>query len=334
MHFGLDIGSSSIKVVSLRKNQGAWKLVAAGMAATPSPGLASDSEKVLTAISQSIIKLVNDAKINEKNVVFALPENYVYTRTVNFPPLTDTEIDSAIEWQIESYIPIPKKDAVYDHQIISRSEKSVEVFIVASAKRIVDKYTSVIQMANLAPIAVETELIALSRSVAVPNRRCLILDFGSSTLDIAIVLNKQVVFSRSIPTGGEALTRAIAQAIGVQPAQAEEYKRTYGLSGSQLEGKVKQAVAPLLGGILDELKKAISFWKSDHPDFPIETIIVSGGTSALPDLVSLLTEQLNIEVSVGDPLSNITKDPLTSKALASYAPFYSIAVGLAMREGE
>lgn len=333
-HFGLDIGTQSIKVAALGKAQEKWSLMAAGIASTPLPGISSDSERVLISVSDAIRKLCLDAKITEKNVVFALSENYVYTRLVSFPPLSDTEVASAVEWQIESYIPLPKRDAVYDHQIITKSEKSTQVFIIATPKKIVDRYIKVLQMANLVPVAVETELIALARSIAPEHKRALILDFGASSADIAVAVNKNVVFSRSIPTGGEALTRAIAQTIGVQPAQAEEYKRMYGLSSAQLEGKVKQALDPVMRSILDEFKKAIVFWQTDHPDQPIETLVVTGGTAGLPEIAPVLAEYLGLEVNVGDPFINVLKNEQTAKALVPYAPLYAVVVGLAMREGE
>lgn len=331
MSFGLDIGSHSVKVVQLAKEGEKWRLLAAGLAPTPSPGIASESEKAHIAVAEAIKKLLNDAKITERNVVFALPEAEVYTRLVSFPPLTEAEVASAIEWQVESYIPIPKKDAIYDHQIVNKTEKGVEVLLVASPKLIVSKYMKVLDLVSLNPLAAETELIALSRSIAPVNKRCLVVDFGASSTDIAVAVNKQVMFSRSFPTGGEAFTRAVAQGIGVQVPQAEEYKKTYGLTETQLEGKVKQSIEPVVSVFIDELKKAIAYWANDHPNEPVETAVLSGGSAGLPALVPILTNKLGIEVTIGDPFATVLKDERVAKSLASYAPLYAIAVGLAMR---
>lgn len=329
---GLDIGSHSIKAVALNREGKVWRLIAAGVAATPSPGISAESEKALVAVSEAIKKLFSDAKINDKKVSLALPEPIVYTRLIPFPPLSDTEVSSAMEWQIESYIPIPKRDAFYDHQIVSRSEKEVEVLLVAAPKGTVEKYMRVVEQANLEPVSIETELIALSRSIAPPNKRAIVVDLGASSTDAAVVINGQLVFSRSFPTAGEALTRAVAQAIGVQTHQAEEYKRTYGLESSQLEGKVKQAIDPVLSVVVDELKKAAGFWENDHPNQPIEAVILSGGTAGLPELIPILTNFLGTEVIIGDPFARVVRDEKVAKALASYAPLYAIAVGLAMKD--
>lgn len=329
--FGLDIGSHSIKIVQLSPEGKRWRLAAAGVVPTPTPGMLTESEKALVEVAESIKKLVTSARITAKEAVFSLPESKVYTRLVSFPPLTDTELASAIEWQIESYIPIPKKDAVYDHQIVSRGEKEVEVLLVAAPKVVANKYIKVLELAGFTTLAVETELLALSRSIAPKDRRSLVIDFGASSTDCAVVIGGQLMFSRSIPTAGEAITRAVAKGIEVAPAQAEEYKRTYGLKEKALEGKVKESINPVLSMIIDELKKVAGYWLSDHPEQAIETVVVSGGGAGLQSLTPLLTEKLGVEANVGDPFAQILKDDNTARHLAPYAPLYAIAVGLAMR---
>lgn len=329
--FGLDIGSNSIKVIELAHEGEKWRLVAAGIAASPMGGLVSQSEKAYVAVAEQIKKLVLDAKITQKNVVCSIPEQAVYTRIVKFPPLTDSEIASAIEWQLESYIPIPKKDAIYDHQIVLRNEQNVEVLLIASPRGVVEKYMKVLELSGFVPLAIETELVALARSIAPPGKRSLIVDFGASSADMAVVVNKQLMFSRSVQTGGEALTRAVAQGIGVAEIQAEEYKKTYGLTSGKLEGKVKQAIDPVVSLFIDEVKKTIAYWYSDHREQVIEIVALSGGTSGLPDFVGVAANLLGIEVTIGNPFSLINRDPRLDKNLLPYAPLYAIAAGLAMR---
>lgn len=330
-NFGLDIGSHSIKVMELAKNGKSISLVASGIAATPAGGLSTDSEKSLQEVSTAIKKLVSDTKITTKNVVFALPEQHVYTRVISFPPLADEEINSAIEWQAEGYIPIPKKDSVLDWEVVSKSDRGVEVLLIAAPRALVDKYMKVVQMAGLNTVAVETELVALARSVAPVEGVALIADFGATSTDLAITVNRQLMFVRSIPTAGAALTRAVATGIGVQSQQAEEYKKTYGLS-TALEGKVKQALSSVVSPLVDEVKKAIGFWQQEHQDKPVQIGILTGGTAGLPELVPSIASSLGIEITIGNPFGFVTLDPRTSKALSSYSPLYAIAVGLAMRD--
>lgn len=334
---GLDIGSKTIKIVEVTKEGNTFRLRGSGVIGFQgvTPDKATDANE-LTSLATVIKKLHKEAGISSKDVAIALPEAQVFTRTVKFPPLTDQEIASAVKWEAEQYVPIPIADAIVQHQIIERRDNvappEVVVLLVAAPKNLVEPYTRVVQMAGLSVVGVETELIALSRSLAPQNQTVLLVDFGARSTDIAIVKNTQLTFTRTIPTAGEAFTRAVAQGLGVELSQAEEYKRAYGLSGSQLEGKIKVALDPIFRIVVDEMKKAIHFYQSEDKGEAPKSIILSGGTAGMPETISLLTRMMGIEVIIGNPFARIAVDPEAAKSLAPFAPLYSIAVGLALRE--
>ena len=150
---------------------------------------------------------------------------------------------------------------------------------------------------------------------------------------MAITRDSKVIFTRSIPVAGETFTRAVAQSLGINMQQAEEYKKTYGLSETQLEGKVKLALEPIFKMVTDEVKKAIHFFQSEEKEEAPTTIVVSGGSSLTPDLIAYLTEVLGLETVTGNPFSKVAVDPETLKSLTPYLSIYGTAVGLAMLEG-
>jgi len=334
---GLDIGTKTIKIVELEKDGASFSLSASGIV-----GFSGNSvekiidDKEMSTFAQVIKKLHSETGASGNDVVISIPEQGAFTRTVTFPLLTDAEITSAVKWELEQYIPIPASEAISQHIILERNEKSsppsVLVLLVAAPRVLVEKYTRLTQMAGLNPIAVETELIALTRALAPPDKTVLLVDLGANSTDIAIAKNSMLCFSRSIPLAGEAFTRAVSQGLGVNITQAEEYKKTYGLVSSQLEGKVKNALDPVLRLIVDEIKKAVSFYQSEQKGEAPTAIQISGGTSGMPQIITSLTELLGIEVSIANPFAKVKIDPETAKKLAPYAPLYSIAVGLAMRE--
>jgi len=333
--FGLDIGTHSIKVVELSRDGGGWHFVSAGIAQAPPKGMQSENEQDLLSVSQVIRKLYTDARISTPNAVLSLPESQVFTRMVKFPAMTDREVASAIHWEAEQYIPIALEEAVIDYQIIGRRQdggNSVDVLLVAAPKFLVEKYISVAKNAGIRPTAIETELIALSRSVAPPNKSALLVDFGAASTDIAISINKQLVFSRSIPIGGEAFTRSVAQGLGIDIAAAEEYKKAYGLSAGKLEGKVKTALDPVFRVVLEEFKKAIQYWVEQESGTPIQQLVLTGGTAGLREITPLITQNLGIETVIADPFGGISKNKAIADQLSGFAPLYSIAVGLAQRE--
>jgi len=334
---GLDIGSKTIKIVELASAGKVMKLKASGIAAHKgiTPDLTKE-DKELDKVVEAIKKLYKEARISSKNVAIALPESQVYTRTIKFPLLTDAEISSAVKWEAEQYIPIPVNDAIIQHQVIERREDTtpaqVTVLLVAAPKVLVDKYARTVEMAGLNLSAVETELLALVRSLAPDDATVMIVDFGARSTDIAVAKNGQLMFSRSIPTAGDALTRAVSQTLGIDPSQAEEYKRTYGMTATQLEGKVKAALEHVFKLVADEMRKAMHFYSSEEKGDAPKSVILAGGTAGLPETASTLTKMLGLEVIVGNPFSKVSVDPEAVKSLSGYAPLYSVSVGLAMRE--
>lgn len=334
---GIDIGTKAIKIVELEKSANAFKLLASGIvgySGTTVDKMIDDKE--YAPLGAVIKRLHAEAGVSSKDVVISIPEPLVFTRTIKFPLLTDAEIASAVKWESEQYIPIPVTEAIIQHTILARNEKAtppeVLVLLVAAPRIVVEKYVKVVEAAGLNPTAVETELVALTRALAPTGRTVLLVDLGAGSTDIAIAKDALLSFSRSIPLAGEAFTRAVSQALGVTPVQAEEYKKTYGLAGGQLEGKVKGALDPVLRMVVDEIKKAVNYYQTEEKGSSPDAIVISGGTSGMPEIISILSSLLKLEVMVGNPFSKVAVDPETAKKLAPYAPLYSVAVGLAMRE--
>lgn len=334
---GLDIGSHSIKAVQLEQEGLSFRLVAAGIAPTPPKGI-TDSDQDLTLVAQAVKKLLNDTKIAAREVNISLPESQVFTRLVQFPYLTGEEITSAVSWQAESYIPLPTDEANIDFQVVERRESqgaeqgSVDVLLVAAPKLLVGRYIRIAALSGLTISSVESELIALSRALAPPNQTVLLVDLGENSTDLAVVKAGQMMLTRSIATGGKVFTRAITKGLSVTPQQGEEYKRVYGLHTKQLEGKVKTVLEPAIRVITDEIKKAMLYYRSDlNRSDPVSQILLSGGTSIMPELSSFLVENVGTEVVFGDPLAKIIKDERLTKSFAGFAPLYGVAFGLAMR---
>ena len=337
MSVGLDIGSKTIKIVELSKEKDRFRLKASGIVGYTgkTPEQVKD-DKEMVPLAEAIKKLYKEAKISSRDTAIALPEPQVFTRTIKFPTLTDSEIASAVKWEAEQYIPIPVNDAIVQHQIIERREDTtpaqVVVLLIAAPKTLVEKYARLIEMAGLNLVAIETELVSLVRSLAPPDQTILLADFGARSTDIAVAKKGTLTFSRSIPTAGEAFTRAVSQSLGVEEQQAEEYKKTYGLSATELEGKIKKALDPVFRLVGEEMKKAIHFYQSEEKGDTPGSVVLAGGSAGMPEVASTLTKLLGIEVIVGNPFSKVDVAPEAVRSLAGFAPFYSIAVGLAMKE--
>lgn len=332
---GIDIGSKTIKVIELVKSGDSWSLKSSGVVgySGKSPDkMTEDSE--FSQLAEILKKLIKQIGLTSREINISIPEQLAFSRIIKFPKLSDEEVSAAVKWEAEQYIPIPAKEAVIQHTILDNSEKSpdVKVLLVAAPKVTVEKYIKLYREAGLTPISAETELLAASRSLSPEKGTALLLDLGVTSTDIAITLDTKLSFTRSIPVAGEALTRAVAQGLGVEAAQAEEYKKTYGMSATQLEGRVKNAMEPVFRMIVDEIKKSIHFYQTDSKGEVPSSVVVTGGSISMPDVVPYLTSSLGIETVVGNPFSKVNLDQETSKSLAPYSSLYAVAAGLAMRE--
>lgn len=338
---GLDIGLSIIKVVVLSFKEKPPRLISLGHISSPQPGIISDSDLDLESVATAIKNLMQEIKPPDNKVVVALPEAKIFTRVIyDLPYLTNDELAQAIRYAAEEFVPMPIQQVNLNYQVIFRSSERgpksrTVVFVVASPKILVEKYLKILTMAELKPLAIETELIAASRALVGTNPfspTTLIIQLGATTTDFAVVSEGLILLTRSIATGSAAFTRAIAQSFNFELIQAEEYKKVYGLLEDQLEGKLFQVLKPLTEIILSETRRVIQAHETQHPQKSIKRVVLTGGGAKLPGLVVYFANSLGLEVQEADPWFSISKDTNIKTKLVEDAPLYTIAVGLALRE--
>lgn len=340
MSIGIDIGVKTIKVIETvgQGNKAVLKSAGAvGYQGNSVDKITSDKEKA--DFASLIKKLLADAKITGKKVNISLPETSVFSRMMKFPLLSDEEIESAIKWEAEEFIPFSLTDAVMRHAILERQETGnppqVLVQVVAVAKSLVSKYVSVLESAGLEVNTVETELSSLARVFGKETDEVtLIVELGAHATNIGIVKADQLFLSRSVSSGGDAFSRAISLSLGVSVLQADQYKASYGLEKKQLDGKVGQSIIPVLRIIADEIKKTIHYFQQEARGQAPSSVILTGGSAGLPGLSAALTEMSGLEVSVGNPFTNgkIVVDESSLNSLKNFAPLYAVSCGLALRE--
>jgi type IV pilus assembly protein PilM len=341
IRIGLDIGYSSIKVVVLSHKENPPRLLSLGHIAAPQPGMMSESDLDLDAVSSAIKNLLGEIKAPSKEVIVAVPESKIFTRVIyDLPFLTDDELPQAIHYAAEEFVPMPIQEVNLNYQVIFRSPKKeansrTVVFVIASPKLLVDKYLKVLQGADVTPVAIETELIAATRALVGSNPfspTTLIVQMGASNTDFAVISDGLILSTRSISTGGTALTRAIAQNFNFEMVQAEEYKKVYGLLEDQLEGKLFAALKPIIDVVVTEAKRVIQSHEAINQQKPVKRVVLTGGGAQLPGLVRYFATALDLETQEADPWSSVSVDPELKNKLVSEGSSYSVAVGLAMRE--
>lgn len=337
--FGLDIGSSSLKAVEVKKTStGKTLSLYASGPMPPTASFYADSEDDLKEISASIRDFVNSYPFSTDKVVVALPESRIFTRVISVPRMSEKDLGSSMQWQAQQYVPVPLSDVSLDYQVIDSptSSDQMDVLLIAAPKLLVNKYLRIIKAASLDPVGIETETMAVSRSLVSDEPGTpptMIVNIGALTTDLAVVNRSSIRFTRSISTGGNAMARAISQALGFDLNQAEEYKRTYGLDQTQLEGKIMQAIKPIFDVVVDEIKRSIAFYSSHKKEEKIKRVILCGGTASLPGIIVYMAASLDLEVQLGGPWQKIYLPPkFSAKELEQIGPSFAVACGLAIKE--
>jgi type IV pilus assembly protein PilM len=335
--FGLDIGSSTIKAVQLAGSAKKPRVGGFSLGVNPLGNIETENQQELLTLATAVKKVVVDAGIRQRRVIAALPESKVFTRVVSLPQLSEVELSSAIKWEAEQYVPVPLSEVQLDWQILSTPSQSgklkMEIFLVAAPKALINKLISILQLSGLEPRALETEIVGIARAL-VRNEKLpptVVVHLGASTTDLCIVERGKLVFTQSVPTGGNALTRALAQDLSLEPQQAEQYKRAYGLDETQLQGKVKAALEPVFVSILEHIRKALRFYASGSTKESLRRMWVSGGGAYLPGLTGYLAKQLGVEVVLADPFADLGLEKSMVARLKGANALFSCAVGLAMR---
>jgi len=329
--FGLDIGSSSIKLIQLAKEGNKFDLIALGEAPSPQPGIRGANPEHWTPTAESIKKLMVDLKIKTKNVVLGLPEDSVISRLKWFPSMKEDEIRAALEFEAETFIPYPLDQVKIDYEVIDKDDAGrLLVFVLAAPNTVVNKYLKVAKMAGLNPIALETPAVSLARIFSFGETPVLILDMGDKFSSLTVSKGGNVFLTRTIAISGDAFTRGVSLSLGLDLNVARGYCQAYGLKESELEGKVRSALMPLFEKLVDEVKKTVLSFKEEWQD-DIGVVVLSGGGVNMPDLIEEMARVLGIEVQIAQPFTGVkSKTPITVDVRNEGSKF-GTAFGLAAR---
>lgn len=329
----VDIGSYTIKLVL--GDTGASPRVQKAIEVYNSTALAVPTDDASTEKLATLLESVfNDYKLPRAHVRFALPETVSSTKIISIPPLSDAELASAIGWQAEQHIPIPPEELSLEYQVLFRPDKKgsepMRVLLVGVRKKVVERFVDVFNMIGVEPELIETQMIAIVRSLGLgpEDSTTLVVHLGASSMDQCLVHNGEMQFVTSHLNGGQLLTKSLEQNLGLDAAQSEQYKRTYGLNKEQFQGKVSDALMPAVRVLTTEIKKSVQFFVNNHPQDGVKRLVLSGGSALLPGLVEFITTEVGAEVLVGAPFATASGEiPTTINQ-----PSMTVCMGLLERE--
>src|SRR3954464_969512 len=216
---GLDIGSSSVKLVQLKEAKRGYVLEAFGVAPLPPEAIVDGALMNSTAIVDAIRQLVSQHKLKNREAALGVSGQSVIIKKISMPRMTQEELEESIQWEAEQYIPFDVKDVNIDTQILAAAGEEnpagqMDVLLVAAKKDMINDYTTVVSEAGLLPVVVDVDAFAVQNMFSAnydpsPNETVVLINAGASVVNINILALGHTVFTRDVTIGGNQFTEEI-----------------------------------------------------------------------------------------------------------------------------
>ena len=332
--FGLDIGTTAIRLVELR-GSGTKSLVKYAYVPIEDKLSQSDSKADMQKVAKVVQQLVKQAGVATNNVAVGIPSSKVFTTVADIDNLGTNDLAKAIPLQADSLIPTPLAESKIDWAVLGESptdKTKQEVLLSSVPNKFIEERLDMLESVGLNVVAFEPDNLAMARALAINDTTPqLLLDVGHRSTDLVIVMNGVPHLTRSIPTGVEAIVRSAIQNLNIDDKQAEQFVFKFGLSKDKLEGQVFQAISGTVDLLVSEIEKSIKFFETRYAGKKIERIVVTGGAAVVPEFPLYLANKFNLNVEIGNAWRNVSFSKDRQIELLAISNQFGIAVGLAER---
>ena len=338
---GVDIGSSSIKVIQLTDNTGGYTLSRFGMASLAPEiivdGTIMDSVRCVEVLQ----RLIKEQSISAKDAVISVSGHSVIVKRVSLPQMTEEELAESIKWEAEQYIPFDINDVNTDFQILNtfidpEGKPQMNVLLAVVKKDKLAEYTSLVVEAGLRPVIVDIDSFALENMYGInyegkEGETVALINIGASLTNINILQKGMVAFTRDVSIGGNKYTESIQKDMGLSYEDAERAKK-----GESIEGvdsfTLDSVIENVSVEIVNEITRSFGYFKTASGNEKIDKIMLSGGSSKIRNLDNFLQSHLDIPVEVINPFRKIEIPPeFDSDYIRDMAPIAAVVVGLGIR---
>ena len=356
---GLDVGTSSIKIIQLKFSGKQWQLVAIGMAEIPKESLElKNSDAQRSVMVETIKRVFKESGIKNKRVVTALSGDSVIIRYVKLPFMTVEELRGAIPKEAEQYIPLNIDQVVLDFQILGETQedgqRKLDVLLVAAKVDVVDQHILLLKSAGLTPAVIDIDAFALQNAFEInrlePSEETVaLINMGASLTTINILEGNNTRFTRDIPVAGNDFTKEIQKEFNLKFSEAEELKKSHGAismeeddfnlsSVSQKDDRVlrmSDVITPVLNKLLGEIRRSFDYYETQARKKTVERVILLGGSARLKNVNRFLANKLGIPVEHFSTFRNVeSQKNIDLDQLSEKEYHMGVCLGLALRQVE
>ena len=334
--FGLDIGSSAIKVIELNEGKGGWVLTAYAQVPLPHDAISEGSIKEPGLVSDAVKECVQKAGITTTAAVISVSGREAIMKRVPLPKVTSKELADAITLEAEHHIPFAVDDVFLDYQVVGESATSMSVVLVAVKKVKILEYVAVVEQAGLDALVVDLDAFAIQNQFELNHPEAsgeavALIDIGASVMKTNVVRDGASVFARDVPFGGHHYTQAIAQRLDIpfEKAEAAKHGQDVGIAWDDLV----PALEAVSRDLSLEVQRTFDYFASTAESERIGRIVLSGGCARLAGIDEFLSSSWGVPVEIARPLERVghESDQFSAEELEQAGPLLAVGVGLGLR---
>lgn len=344
---GLDIGTSAVRAAEMSLKKKPAVLERFGQVALPVGAVRNGEVFDVDAVASAIKHLWTSAGFSSKKVVLGVANQKVVVRQVDLPMMPLSELRSSLKFHVQDYIPMPVDDAVLDFHVLEevvdeRGGQMLRVLLVAAVRGMVDQALLAAKKAGLTVVAVDLTSFAVLRALSASDgldqngATEALVDIGASVTNIVIHQGGVPKFVRILLMGGDDVTGAVSERVGVPYESAEAMKVQLGLSGAGIDGPDSHPASSVIGTtvaqLVEEVRGSLDYYLAQPSALRIGRIVLSGGGGKLAGLDAWLSAATRLPVERAEPLADMKlgKIGLTPEQIDHVRPMAVVPVGLAM----
>lgn len=337
---GIDISSTSVKLLELSRSNGRYRVESYGVEALPPNAVVEQSINDEEAVGETIRKAVARSKAGVKKAAIAVAGSAVITKTIEMSAsLGDNEMDEQIRVEADQYIPYPLEEVALDWERqgpVAENPDMVEVLLAACRKDNVELREDSLQLGGLDAEVVDIEAYCVERAANLLTEQLegdeidtvAIVDVGASMTTLSVLHEGKIIYTREQLFGGKQLIEEIQRHYGL----SEEEVRTAKAEGSLPDDYEAEVLAPFKDAVVQQVSRSLQFFFSSSQYNDVDYIILAGGTSSIEGLDELVQQKVGTPTQVANPFINMSlSSKINATALNADAPSMVIACGLAMR---
>ena len=335
---GLDIGSSAVKAVELRRGNGARALAACGVAPLPAGAVDDGAIADREAVVRAVRTLVDGHGFSTRSVALALAGNAVMVRRIELPAMSRNELDASIYWEARQHVPFPAEDVTLDYQVLRAPAgpdpaRPVEVLLVAARNDHVAAYTEVVERAGCTPAVIDVDVLALLNAYelnygVVDDAVLALLDVGARAASITVVAGGQPVGTRELPLGARTYVDALRDELGLGAADAGQIVQACPGDGPAAD-EARAVMQSVNDRIVAEIGTTLDYFRGVAAVDEIGSLVLCGGASRVAGLADALAARQRIPVGLLDPFRRLEG---AAGRYGDEGPLAAVAVGLALRQ--